>query len=297
LGDAPKLSANNASTPAQVAVEFYEIPDGEIAYADIWSCLVERLEAWDNSWKSRVDETAVTDQQEKRAAGAIFSDAEVMEAVCLSLFSAQVDWKRIQDIREELRIKFHNYEVSRLSAWTDVEIKELQEWFLMNRAGSQSLKKNLLYTRVAAKMFMQWMATGVPLDGYITKKFEELGRDPVTLAVAIATAGDMKIAGMGVPLAAEFLRNLGYDLSKPDIHILRAAGCFNMVRFNRWRDYSVRRSPSASIKERVQVMHAMDQFAKSVGMTTTYLDSVIWTACAKSGAWLTNEELQRLAKN
>jgi hypothetical protein len=134
------------------------------------------------------------------------------------------------------------------------------------------------------------------LDEYFSGHLDHLGNDPVMLSAAIGAPGEMKMPGMGVPLAAEFLRNLGYDLSKPDIHIMRAAGCFGFVTYKNWRDSTLRRGPAASLKERLKVMRVMEQFAKEVGVTTTYLDSVIWTTCSKSGAWITNIELRELAE-
>lgn len=40
-----------------------------------------------------------------------------------------------------------------------------------------------------------------------------------------------KLPSFGVALAAEAMKNLGFDVAKPDRHILRAAGLFGLVGF------------------------------------------------------------------
>lgn len=51
---------------------------------------------------------------------------------------------------------------------------------------------------------------------------------------------------MGIPLAAEFLKNLGYDVAKPDRHICRAVGEFGWVEFKSWPDRSGNKAPYPS---------------------------------------------------
>jgi hypothetical protein len=284
-------SPKKGRTPNLIVAEPFARPEGEIFYTNIWSGLIERLEAWDENWKLRVDETAVTGKRQKRTAGEFFLDPEVMEAACLSIFSAQIDWQRIQSIKLALEDEFAQYNVAVLAAWDDADLEEKAIWFFSRKSGSQGLRANLRRIREIARKFLRMAERGQGLDAYFSDHLDHLGNDPILLSAAIGTTGEMKMPGMGVPLAAEFLRNLGHDLSKPDIHIMRAAGCFGFVTYKNWQDRSVRRGPPASLRERVQVMRSMDHFAKEIGVTTTYLDSVIWTACSKSGAWLSNAEL------
>lgn len=286
---------NMVSSPSKITRNYIDYPVAEQTdYDCVLQRLLARLDRWDLNWRERVDETAMTDQRKRRLEGDPFTNCEVMEAACLSIFSAQVDWRRIQELKEDLRTEFQDYDAALLAGWGDAKIDEVRRWFLSRRAGSQKLKRNLLFIREAAKQFNQMIEDGERLDDYFSRKCAEFGHDPIGLAVCLAQPGKMKIRGMGVPLASEFLRNLGYDLAKPDIHILRAAGCFGMIQFRRWIDRSARRKPAASLVELINTMRAMERFAQSVGESTTHLDSIIWTACSKGGAWLTNQELTEI---
>ena len=110
----------------------------------------------------------------------------------------------------------------------------------------------------------------------------------------LGTSTEWKLKGFGVPLAAEALRNIGYNLSKPDRHILRAVGSFKLVNFDRWVDKTGIKAPKPSISNLRKAMIAVDKLAKEINEETTFVDSVIWTACAKGGVRLTNEELAEI---
>ena len=85
------------------------------------------------------------------------------------------------------------------------------------------------------------------------------------------------------------------QLSKPDRHILRAAGCFGLVNFKKWGSKSQWTPPAATEDEMRETMWTMDLFAHTVGVSVLLLDYAIWTLCAKGGLHKTNLELQAMA--
>ena len=124
---------------------------------------------------------------------------------------------------------------------------------------------------------------------------EEVGGDPKLAAMAVGTPGsDHKLPGFGIPLAAEALRNLGYDLAKPDRHVNRAIGVFGMVEFSRWEDRSGTKAPEATPQEMLQCMAAVEEWAAGVGVPTSFLDNALWLLCAKMGLYLDNAALGTL---
>ena len=126
--------------------------------------------------------------------------------------------------------------------------------------------------------------------------FRANGADAKRLAVALGGARSVhKLAGLGVPLVAESLKNIGYDLAKPDRHINRAAVCFGMVEFPRWRDRSARNTPALTEADLLTVMQAMEMFSREVGQFVTFVDNAVWLLCAKSGVWLSNPDLIALS--
>src|SRR5439155_14304541 len=110
------------------------------------------------------------------------------------------------------------------------------------------------------------------------------GSDSKLLARVIGDAGDYKLPGFGIPLAAEALKNIGYDVAKPDRHINRAVGCFGMVEFRRWHDRSGWETPpQPTVAELMRVMRAMEELSREVRQSVTFVDNAVWLLCARSG--------------
>lgn len=58
---------------------------------------------------------------------------------------------------------------------------------------------------------------------------------PKQAVMLLGSQGEYKLPSFGVALAAEALKNLGFDVAKPDRHLTRAVGSFGLVRINRWK--------------------------------------------------------------
>ena len=86
----------------------------------------------------------------------------------------------------------------------------------------------------------------------------------------LSGSSDYKLKGMGVPLTAEYLRNVGYDISKPDRHIIRILG---KERFNCLE----------SAGESTAMYEAMDivcEIAKEMNRSVAEVDYILWSYCA-----------------
>ena len=113
--------------------------------------------------------------------------------------------------------------------------------------------------------------------------------------------GEDKLPGLRVALAAEALKNLGYDVAKPDRHVMRAIGSFGLVRFDRWQDArdagNGRAPPSSTSRERLlAVMAAVEEIANAANKSVALVDNAIWLLCAKSALHLTNRELAAISR-
>ena len=97
----------------------------------------------------------------------------------------------------------------------------------------------------------------------------------------LGSRGPYKLPGLGVPLAAEALKNLGFAVAKPDRHVMRAVGSFGLVRFNRWES-GPRGKPVSQSKEKfLEVMVAVERIAKAAERSVVVVDNAIWLLCAK----------------
>ena len=267
----------------------------------IWENLCLRMHKWNVNWKEEVAATSVVHQLIKRRSNNNkFSDKDIFEGILLGILSNNTDWRKIKKIKNELKIKFNDFDLKSYSQNSEKYITEtIIPWFVSNKSGSLTLKKdlhNLIYT---SKKLAKYSDENGSADQYFTVALSEAKKDVIELAISLGTDTKWKLKGFGVPLAAEALRNIGYNLSKPDRHILRAVGSLQLVNFDSWENEERigRNSPPASISNLREAMKAVDELAKENKEETTFVDSVIWTACAKGGAWLTNEELTEIGKH
>ena len=126
---------------------------------------------------------------------------------------------------------------------------------------------------------------------------DRYNNDPKQVALCIGLPNKYKLPSFGVPLAAEALKNLGFDVAKPDRHILRAMGSFGLVRFNRWSDRSKNKPPTTLTKsELYETMASVEEVAMNAGKHVGFVDNAIWLLCARSGLDLSNRELSEIAR-
>ena len=130
----------------------------------------------------------------------------------------------------------------------------------------------------------------------IRSAFAETEGSPEEMAVLLGSAPQWKLPGFGIALAAEALRNLDFDLCKPDRHILRALGSCKLVRFARWDRRGAFTAPSAGRPELLSAMLAVRRLAEANRVAVTRASSAIWIAGAVSGVRLTNQEFAALAE-
>ena len=261
----------------------------------IWTNLCLRMQAWNLNWKEEVASTSVVHQLKKRQSGIKFTDNDIFEGILLGILSNNTDWRKIKKLQNELKYKFNNFDLKLYSENSEEYITDtIVPWFIGNKSGSLTLKKdlhNLIYT---SKILSNYSNEYGSADQYFTNALAESNNDVIELAILIGTNTKWKLKGFGVPLAAEALRNIGYNISKPDRHILRAVGSLKLVNFEKWNNTTERNAPPPTISNIRKAMIAVDKLAKENNEETTFVDSVIWTACAKGGAWLTNEELIKI---
>lgn len=91
---------------------------------------------------------------------------------------------------------------------------------------------------------------------------------PADKIAKMISSGKYKLKYIGYALAWEFLRHVGIDGAKPDLHMRRILG-------NDRLGYS-----NSSITSETEVIEIFDSFAKNTGYLKSYLDIVLWSYCA-----------------
>lgn len=267
----------------------------------LWNRIEACLDASHLAWRERIENFGQVAAVEKRSNGRSWTDDEVFEAILLAVLSSNTVWSKIERVQGELSDLFFNFSLEAYANLPDTEIGDrFVPWFKERRAGSVSLGSGLVNLIAAAQILLQYSKRYGAADNYFTSLLHRCGGDPKRVALQLGGQGEYKLPSLGVALAAEALKNLGFDVAKPDRHIMRAVGSFGLVRFNRWtvgRERRIERTPpsSASKEKLLEVMTAVEHIAELAGKPAAFVDNAIWLLCAKDELYLTNAELAEIA--
>lgn len=265
---------------------------------DLWDRITRHLTTFQPTWRTRIAEFAQCAAVERRVKGKRWSDSEVFEGVVFGLLSNSIDWARIEAVRPNLSGAFLGFSPAEYRKLDDRSVGGLVTWFSDHGATLPYNGKSLYNLRQTAAQLCAYSRKYGSLEQFLDHLLRVNGVDTKRLAVALGSAGSLhKLAGLGIPLVAESLKNIGYDLAKPDRHINRAAVCFGMVEFPRWSDRGARNTPTLNETDLLTVMQAMEMFSREVGQLVTFVDNAVWLLCAKSGLWLSNPDLVALSAN
>lgn len=283
--------------------------DKKRSYVDqlvLWRRIETRLESSLPEWRAQVDVleqvAAVEDREAKRRT---WNDDQVFEALLLAVLSANTDWSRIERIRDELEPLFSGFNLESYAQRSRAEIGDrFVPWFRARKAGSVNLRRSLTGLIDTAWILVAYSRAHGAAEGYFTSLMVQSAGDPKRAALCLGCPGRYKLPSLGVALAAEALKNLGFNVAKPDRHVMRAVGSFGLVHFGHWSDNENlrrgRKAPNPTPRRQLAAMTAVEEIAKAADEPVVLVDNAIWLMCAKSGEkkglHLTNSELAGLAR-
>ena len=264
----------------------------------LWQSIESRLESSLEGWRSRLDGLDQVAAVEARQAGRAWSDDEIFKGLLLAVLSTNTDWSKIERIQSDLADLFSGFSLKSYAELPACEIGErILPWFLERRAGSVSLERDLVNLIDAARLLFEHSCAHGTAESYFTSLLQQLDGDPKQAALRLGSPGKHKLPALGVALAAEALKNLGFDVAKPDRHVKRAVASFGLVPCANWPDRNGRAAPSFSSRNSLlAVMGAVQDIAAAAGTPVVMVDNAIWLLCAKSGLYLSNPELAGMAR-
>ena len=264
----------------------------------LWQTIQSCLDSSLQGWRSRVDGFDQLAAVEARTAGREWSDEDTFRGLLLAVLSNNTDWSKIERIQTDLSDLFSGFDLKSYAELPPWEIADrFLPWFLERKAGSVTLERDLVNLIGTARLLTEHSRIHGTAESYFTSLIRQLDGDPKQAALRLGSRSEYKLPAFGVSLAAEALKNLGYDVAKPDRHVTRAVASFGLVPFRNWPDRDGRAAPSFSSKSSyLAVMRAVQDVATSAGMPVVLVDNAIWLLCAKSGLYLTNPELSDLAR-
>lgn len=214
-------------------------------YSDVFNTVVENLKSIGtyDPWKPyRLSE---------------LTDEKLFDVLFDAVFSTQTDWreyvKKSQNIKKLLPM-------DDLAAFSQVDVEEIYNDIVSEGSGVRFLKRKLTWMRDNASKVMMLQQEYGSFKDFIEQNWNE------DLPDMIAGKKDpkYKLAGVKDAVSREFLKNIGFDAAKPDVHIKRLLG--------RWG--------IADEKNIASVLEQMRLFEEATGKSKGEIDWVFWQFCA-----------------
>ncbi len=226
---------------------------------------VQEEKLWENTFIKR--------QIDRRSRGEAFSLEDHIRAMVYAMVSSCFSWNRIAEDTDpgtgrlvSVDRIFFGYDTGQLLNSTPEQLRD-------------ALKEAGCATQSTLKQMNALLSVDIPklLDfekeyGSIDAYYQSVAEGDATLKTLITALSDAdskdKLAQMEVALVCEYLRNIGYNIPKPDRHIRRILGC----------DYL-----ALSEQREVPVFEAFDlvvKLAELAGKPAAEADYILWAYCA-----------------
>lgn len=198
----------------------------------------------------------------KRKSGKNFSFDEHVEGLIWSLLSNQRPWKGISDNKDKITKIFHNFDYKYIQEENpDVFVTNLMEI----RCGNRAVRKQMCSLKHNIEIFLSIVKEYGSMDNFVTAD------TPYNVAKEISS-GKYKLQQVGFPLAMEYLRNVGIDTVKPDVHICRILGKERLA-LSQW-----------NVAKEKEAADIIKNIAAKVNLTASEVDYIIWQFCANGYA-------------
>lgn len=227
--------------------------------------VLQEKKLWEN--------THIKHQIDRRNNGERFSVNDHIRAMVYSMLSSGTKWERVEksiDIKTGRIISideiFHNYDIDYLlQCDPDILADEIKN---LGCAGQSTRKqmKALVSKNITTLISLEQEYGSI--DSYYQKFIDK----DTTLKTLVKQLSDPqsedKLAEMAEALVAEYLKNVGYDIAKPDRHIRRILGSKIL---------------GCSEYEEVPVYEAFDivaEIAQEMNKPVAEVDYILWSYCA-----------------
>lgn len=216
----------------------------------------------DNYLKDRVPDIdiSILEAVEERKNGKVFSFKEHLKGFIYAQLSALVSWKRIRDNQPELNIAFCGFERDKLKEKAPEEL--IEEIRTLKCYSPYTTKNQMISLKANIETFEKIEQDFGSLEKFITHT------TPVNIIKNLADSNSIyKLKYSGVALVCEYLRNVGIDVIKPDVHIKRILGVERLNIVKSKSDYSV--------------IAECKKLSDKIGISQVKMDYLLWNYCSK----------------
>lgn len=219
------------------------------------------------------ENTHVKKQIEKREQGEHFTISDHIRGMVYAMLSSGISWERVEkDIDEStgriLSIDkiFQNYDTDILLSCSVETLKEEIKVQKLAGISTNNQLKGLIPGNI--RKLKQWEDTFGSIDSYY-KRFIEKDSSFQTLIETLSQSdSENKMKQLSEALTAEYLRNVGYDLAKPDRHVRRILG------------NSILACSELEIVPVFEAMEIVRMIADILNRHVAEVDYILWSYCA-----------------
>lgn len=206
-----------------------------------------------------IDQTII-EAVNARNNGKCFSFEEHLRGFIYAQLSAMVSWKKIKAHQTELDSLFCNFEKDRL--------KEIVPEILIEK-----IRELKCYSPYTTKNQMTFLKNNIETFEKIENKYGSLDKfithcSPANIVKLLADSNSTyKLKYAGVALVCEYLRNVGVDIIKPDVHIKRIVGADRLNLIQSKSDY--------------RIIEEFKRLSADIGISQVKMDYLLWNYCSK----------------
>ena len=220
---------------------------------------------WENTYIKR--------QIDRRQAGGEFSTSGHIQAMVYSMLSSGIAWDRVSAHIDGATKRlapvdeiFCQYDPERLLQCGPAQLRD--EVKKLHCASQYTMKQMEALIQTNIPKLIQFEQEHGSVDAFYQKYTSEDSTLKSLVKALSAENSDYKLAQMGEALVAEYLKNVGYDIAKPDRHIRRILGSTAL---------------GCSTYETVPIFEAFDIVAalsKELNRPAAEVDYILWSYCA-----------------
>lgn len=190
-----------------------------------------------------------------RKNGKKFTIQEHLSALIYSELSAQKTWKQIEDNREKINKIFRDFEPEYLKK---AKAEKLEKEIRNIKCGNRQIHNQMLGIKDNILMLEKIEKEYGTIDNFVTSD------DPLKIA-KLLSKGKYKLNCVGLPLAMEYLKDVGVDCIKPDIHICRILARLGYTK-----------GEKATKQEAIDIIQ---KIANEYNLYNMQVDTILWQYC------------------
>ena len=216
----------------------------------------------DNYLKDKVQDIdmSILEAVEARKNGKVFSFEEHLKGFIYAQLSALVSWKRIKDNQSDLNIVFCGFEKDKLKKKPAEEL--IEEIRTLKCYSPYTTKNQMNSLKANIETFERIEQKYSSLDKFITHS------TPSNIIKLLADSNStFKLKYAGVAIICEYVRNVGIDIIKPDVHIKRIAAADRLKLVTAKSDY--------------KIIEEFRKLSNETGISQVKMDYLLWNYCAK----------------